>query len=97
MTILLSGLNGPAVKPVPDFTGESYTVSNIGEYTVRAVQISSGCSSDLVTDALADNSMAPQASVTPVAPNTYCESGNGMVSADGDGAGAVNGVFFRLV
>ncbi|MEQ9401949.1 MAG: hypothetical protein RIM99_00070, partial [Cyclobacteriaceae bacterium] len=86
--------DGPGVKPVADFTGPVYTVNDIGDYTVVAEDNTTKCTSLSATDTMDDTSNAPIASVSLDANNTSCVSGNGIVSADGDGAGTVTGYTF---
>ncbi len=87
--------DGPSIKPSVDFTGDTYTVADQGEYTVVATLISSGCPSNSVTVTLNDNSIAPTPATTLVQDNTSCVAGNGIVRADGDGAGTVTGYTFE--
>ncbi len=86
--------DGPVAKPSVDFRGTTYTVSSPGQYSVRAIQTSSSCPSGLVTATIANNASAPTGAVTLVANNTSCVSGNGIISANGDGAGTVAGFTF---
>ncbi len=87
--------DGPSIKPAPDFTGDTYTVSDQGQYTVTATLNSSGCTSNSVTVTLNDNSIAPTPGTYLVQDNTSCVAGNGIVRADGDGGGAVSGYTFE--
>ena len=87
--------DGPTIKPAVDFTGAVYTVPDQGEYTVVATLNSSSCPSNAVTVTLNDNSIAPAPTTTLVQDNTSCVAGNGIVSADGDGAGTVAGFTFE--
>ncbi|WP_425391329.1 gliding motility-associated C-terminal domain-containing protein [Ekhidna sp.] len=87
--------DGPSIKPSADTVAVTYTVSDPGEYTVRAILNSSGCISDPVTVTLNDNSTAPNPATTLVQNNTSCVAGNGIISADGDGAGTVTGFTFE--
>ena len=64
--------DGPSIKPSPDFTGETYTVSEIGQYTVVATLIASACPSDPITATMADDSNAPIATAAEIQPNTTC-------------------------
>ncbi|MEO1254246.1 MAG: hypothetical protein AAFY41_05075, partial [Bacteroidota bacterium] len=87
--------DGPSIKPAVDFTGDTYVVSDPGEYTVVATSTISGCPSAAVTFTLGDDSAAPDPGVNLIADNTSCVAGNGIVSADGDGAGTVVGFTFE--
>ena len=87
--------DGPSIKPSSDFTGITYTVPDPGQYTVTATLNSSGCTSDPVTVTVNDNSTAPNPGTTLVQDNTSCVAGNGIVRADGDGAGTVSGYTFE--
>ena len=87
--------DGPEVKPTADFTGVTYTVTQVGDYTVRAIQTNSGCASDPITGTMIDASSAPVGSLSVDANNTSCVSGNGIISADGDGTGTVAGFTFQ--
>ncbi|MEP1971889.1 FG-GAP-like repeat-containing protein, partial [Ekhidna sp.] len=87
--------DGTGVKPAADFTGVTYTVSDPGQYTVRATSNITGCPSNPVTQALSDVSSAPNPATTLVQNNTSCVAGNGIVSADGDGAGNVTDFTFE--
>ena len=87
--------DGTGVKPVADFTGAVYTVSDAGSYTVRATEIASSCASNSVTEVVIDNAGAPTASATATSSNTSCDTiGNGAATADGDGLGTVAGFNF---
>jgi hypothetical protein len=78
--------DGPNIKPTPDFTGITYTVTDIGEYSVRAIRTSSSCPSDLTTEIMGDDANAPIAIVTETAQNTTCDiDGNGVALATVDG------------
>ncbi len=87
--------DGSSIKPVVDFTGSVYTVTLAGDYTVRAIENTSSCPSNSVTSTMVDDSSNPTATITVEANNTSCVSNNGIISADGDGAGTFNGFTFE--
>ncbi len=87
--------DGNGVKPAADFTGAVYTVTSDGEYTIVVTDDDTGCVSDPVTVTLNDNSIAPDPTLTLVQDNSSCVAGNGILSADGDGAGTVTGFTFE--
>ncbi|MEP1096280.1 MAG: LamG domain-containing protein, partial [Cyclobacteriaceae bacterium] len=79
--------DGPGIKPVADFTGPIYTVSDIGDYTVRATQISSSCPSSPVTEPMLDDAAAPILTANETAPNSTCSTtGNGIAEATVNGS-----------
>ncbi|MEM9337440.1 MAG: gliding motility-associated C-terminal domain-containing protein [Bacteroidota bacterium] len=87
--------DGPTVKPVADFIGETYVVSDSGDYTVRAREISTSCFSNEATDKLLDLTVPPVADLKLVQNNTFCSGGGGQLSAAGDNAGTVIGYSFQ--
>lgn len=86
---------GSVIKPVPDFVGAIYNTNNPGEYTLSAIEKASLCTSNAITVTLNDNASPPNTSVSLVQNNTSCISGNGIITADGDGTGTVIGFTFN--
>ena len=87
--------DGPSIKPVADFTGHAYTVNNSGNYTIRAIENSSGCPSNPITVTMGDDSTRPNPSVTSMTANTFCVNPNGSIAVDGDGSGTTPGYFYQ--
>ncbi|WP_370090369.1 FG-GAP-like repeat-containing protein, partial [Ekhidna sp.] len=88
--------DGPNIKPTADFVGDTYIVSDPGDFTLIVEDNATGCQSETpITTTINDNSVAPNPTTTLVQNNTSCVAGNGIVRADGDGAGTVAGFTFE--
>ena len=86
--------DGDAEKPTPDFQGASYEVDNEGEFLLIVENDVSKCEYREVLG-VADNSIKPEPSIRITSQNTYCVNGNGVLTADGDGAGGTDGYRFE--
>lgn len=86
--------NGAAVKPTPDFTGNSFNNKPAGTYTVVATNNASKCSSSPVTVTLVQTS-PPVVTASTTANQTSCDvlQPNGSVSANV--GGVTNGFNFE--
>lgn len=76
--------DGATKDSSPDFNGINYTGRDIGPYTVTAMDVTTGCYSDPVTVAVADEKLYPELKFTTTP--SFCEDvptelnqGNGMI------------------
>ena len=86
--------DGDTEKPTPDFQGASYEVDNEGAFLLIVENDASKCEYREVLR-VADNSIKPEPSIRVTSQNTYCVNGNGVLTADGDGAGGTAGYKFE--
>ncbi|WP_421879937.1 LamG-like jellyroll fold domain-containing protein [Marinoscillum sp.] len=86
---------GNNIKATPDFTTSTITGLAAGDYLIRIREQSSECVSIADTITILDNSVQPQPTITTVTENSSCDTFNGHLSADGDGAGTVTGYTFE--
>ncbi|MEP0367644.1 MAG: LamG-like jellyroll fold domain-containing protein, partial [Cyclobacteriaceae bacterium] len=89
--------DGGTLKPTEDeITNDgnpTYSGVSVGQYTLRIVD-SSGCGSEPIVYEVENQTTQPTPTITEDAPNSSCDSYNGIISADGDGAGTVSGYTF---
>ncbi|MEQ8473153.1 MAG: hypothetical protein RIC35_18300, partial [Marinoscillum sp.] len=77
---------GSNIKPTTDFEGSSWTGLAQGEYTVRAQNNTSQCTSNPITVEIVNTSSAPSPTAEQTEPSTGCDIGNGRIAATGNGS-----------
>lgn len=66
--------NGANVTPSPDATGDTYSVDEAGPYTVVAIEIATGCTSQPETIEVVEDFELPNIGTPTVSANTSCSA-----------------------